>query len=136
MALTYGWAYLEQTPTNMQLACSEPWELDYREEPVIDPYPGNTRVSYNLSEIRRVITLKGVIFKTTADAELALKNFAAMNAIGTSNLKLKIISGGTYFKVDGTNTTTAVFFQNLKLIKPSRGDGTVYKMDKIVLEQG
>ena len=133
MALDYGWGECQST---MNLACSEGWSVDIKETPSIDHYPGDTHLGYNLSEIQRIITLKGVIFKTTADIELAIANFKTLNASGAWNFRMKIISGGTYFKFDGTNTTITVFFKQLKGIqKLAKGDGTVYKIAQIQLEE-
>ena len=136
MALDYGWGECEQTPVNMQLAIKDGWTVDIKESPNIDHYPGDTHLGYNLSEITRIITLKGVIFKTTADIELAIANFKTMNAAGTFNFKMKIISTGAYFKFDGTNDEIEVFFKQLKgITKLAKGDGTVYKIAQIQLEE-
>ena len=140
MALDYGWGECygagSQSGTNMKLAIQDGWSVDIKETPSIDHYPGDTHLGYNLSEITRIITLKGVIFKTTADVELAIANFKAFNGAAAWKFKMKIISGGTYFKFDGTNTTIEVFFKQIKgITKLAKGDGTVYKIGQIQLEE-
>ena len=136
MTLNYGWIYVAQSGTNMQLACKMPWELHVTEDPYVEPLPGDTRISYNLQTIWRKIILKEVIFKTLSDAETCIANLKTMNGAGTFTIKGTVNSDGSIFHWNGSQSTLNVYYKDYVASKIAPADGTVYTMKKITFVEG
>jgi hypothetical protein len=136
MALTTGNLHIERGTGNamrVDLAGTPPWKIGEKDKLLFkEDLPGDTHISASINTITRKIQCFDLYFKTQADAELFIANLKTLNLAGTMTLELQTTETPSYFKIDGTNTSIEVLYEDFKgLQQVALGGGSVYKIAQI-----
>ncbi len=123
-----GWLYLTDGSDIMRLACEQiiwdwPWNPD------ITDYANSGHYGYDLGEESIIIKVKGIIFKTLANHDIYLSNLRAWQKASGFDLKVQVTTGGTFKKLDGTNTVfPCLSFGPLGNEKVAKENQEIYKI--------
>ena len=130
-----GWGYLTDG-TDVMWFAFENWTGSIGASPEGDDLPGDGHYGYDLGARKRVVKFTNVVFGARADCEEMVKELDEWNNAGTFTLKVKVKSDGTFFKLDGSSTTLAVLFEDIRgLTKLSAGDQQKYGFQQLVFRQ-
>ena len=110
-------------------------------ENIITHLPIDTTIGFTFGVCKRIFELVSIRFKTTEDAELMIEKIIALQKAGTPyKVEWQIHSTGAvgdFFEFDGALGYMMCLCNEIgKLNKPGPGDQTVYKVQKIVFEEG
>jgi len=131
-----GWLYLSNGTDDMKLACRE-IEWDCIRDPDITHEVGGWDYGYDLGINYYIVKVSGILFKSATDKDTFVQKLNSWLGISTITLKIQKNTGGSYEKIDGTNTTLPVLcpkgWSGIK--KLAKENGVVYEIGKVQFEQ-
>ena len=137
MGLDYGWCRVN---SDFKLAFEDSF-FSMKFENTITHLPIDTTIGFTFGVCKRIFELVSVRFKTTEDAELMAEKIIALQKAGVPyKIEWQIHStggAGDFFEFDGATGYMMCLCNEIgKLNKPGPGDQTIYKVQKILFEEG
>ena len=129
-----GWLWVDNGTDSMELAVKI-IEHNIPRAPDIMHYNAGGSHGWDLGKKNVIIKVKGIMFETLADMETFQLKIDAWQSAGTIDVKVQVTEGGTYQKLDGTNTVyPCLHYGTEKGMKLGSGDNTIYEVGQMIFE--
>ncbi|MDH3323999.1 MAG: hypothetical protein OEL89_00010 [Candidatus Peregrinibacteria bacterium] len=131
-----GWLHILSGSDTIRVYCeSIKWKLIKKGR--IKHYDGGVNVAIPLYKQYVVLTASGIWMNSETKITNFIKYFNTWLNSGSVNVKVQYTTGGSFQKLDGTNTIFPMLVKGDlgEIEKISRGDQTIYFIDKLVMEQ-
>jgi len=132
-----GWLNLVSGSDSFLLAFKQ-CKADWKVEPSIKHYAGKSHMGYHMGKQYFVWKIKDIIFSSHTDLSNFMQYIDDWENSGPFYLRVIRNSSTNYIEFDGVNTSYTVMvakggIKGIEKIAP--GDGDVYKIGMLVLEQ-